>query len=137
MSIFNLTADEQSLTEVLRKHLHILGREPTDGEPVLREDGTVGIVDMMLSRLLPQPRGDEHEHLVVELKRPKQPIDSRAAQQIKDYAFAVAEDERFRDTKTRWVFWALSNEITTSVRRDASQTNRPEGLLFEDNSLVC
>lgn len=129
---FNLTVDDQSLTEVLRKHLHLLGREPTDGEPVLREDGTVGIVDMMLSRLMPQPRGDEREHLVVELKRPKQPIDSRAAQQIKDYAFAVAEDERFRDTKTRWVFWALSNEITTSVRRDASQTNRPEGLLFED-----
>ena len=42
---FNLTVDDQSLTEVLRKHLHLLGRGLGDGEPVLREDGTMGIVD--------------------------------------------------------------------------------------------
>jgi hypothetical protein len=129
---FNLTVDDQSLTEVLRKHLHLLGRKSEDTEPVLREDGTVGIVDLMLSRLLPQPRGDEREHLVVELKRPKQPINSEVTGQIKSYAFAVADDERFRDTKTRWIFWAVSNEMTDSARREASQSNRPEGLLYDD-----
>jgi hypothetical protein len=124
---FNLTVDDQSLTEVLRKHLQLLGRSADDLEPVLRDDGTKGIVDLMLSRVVPQPRAEEREHLVVELKRPNQRIDSDAASQIRSYAFAVAEDERFKDTKTRWVFWAVSNDVTASVRREARQSNRPEG----------
>lgn len=130
---FNLSVDDQSLNEVLRKHLSLLGRTPPDDAPVQLEDGGAGIVDLMLSRRIPQPRAEEREHLVVELKRPSQRIDSEVAGQIKDYAFAIAEDERFKDTNTRWVFWAVSNEMTDAVRRDAKQRNRPEGLLFEDD----
>ena len=130
---FNLTVNDQSLTEVLNKHLHELGREPEpDGEPVLREDGSVGIVDLMLSRSIPQPRADEREHLIIELKRPKVSIDSKAASQIESYAFAVADDERFKDTKTRWIFWAVSNEMDEAVRKKANQRNRPRDLLYED-----
>jgi len=77
----------------------------------------------MLSRNIPQPRADEREHLIVELKRPKKVIDSGAYDQIESYAMAVAADERFRDTKTRWIFWAVSDDI---VR--ARQPNKPEGL---------
>lgn len=130
---FNLTVNDQSLTEVLNKHLHELGREPEEeGEPVLREDGSVGIVDLMLSRSIPQPRADEREHLIVELKRPKVSIDTKAASQIESYAFVVADDERFRDTKTKWIFWAVSNEMDESVRKKAHQRNRPRDLLYED-----
>jgi len=130
---FNLTVNDQSLTEVLNKHLHELGREPEeDGEPVLREDGSVGIVDLMLSRSIPQPRAEEREHLIVELKRPKVSIDPKAASQIESYAFAVADDERFKDTKTKWIFWAVSNELEESVRKKANQRNRPRDLLYED-----
>jgi hypothetical protein len=89
----------------------------------------------MLSRLIPQTRVEEREHLVVELKRPRQNIDAEAAAQIKGYAVAVAEDERFRDTKTRWIFLAVSNEISAYVRREARQRNRPEGILFDDEEL--
>src|SRR5207302_281427 len=67
---FNLTVSDQSLTEVLRKHLALLRKEPSDSAPVLREDGSTGIVDLMLSRQVPQTRREEREHLVVELKRP-------------------------------------------------------------------
>lgn len=130
---FNLTVNDQSLTEVLNKHLQELGREPEEeGEPVLREDASVGIVDLMLSRSIPQPRADEREHLIVELKRPKVSIDPKAASQIESYAFAVADDERFRDTKTKWIFWAVSNELDESVRKRANQRNRPRDLLYED-----
>jgi hypothetical protein len=130
---FNLTLSDKSLNDVLNKHLQKLGRGPEeDGDLVLREDGSKGIVDLMLSRVVPQPRAEEREHLIVELKRPSQKIDPEVAGQIKSYAFAVADDERFRDTKTRWVFWAISNEISDSVRREANQRNRPRDLLFED-----
>jgi hypothetical protein len=106
---FNLTVNDKSLTEVLAKHLQLMGRKLEDDQPVLRNDDSVGIVDLMLSRRIPQPKAEEREHLVIELKRPKQDVDGAVAAQIESYAIAVATDERFRDTKTRWIFWAISN----------------------------
>ena len=133
---FGLTVADQSLTEVLRQHLAILGRddEADFKEQVTLPDGTTGIVDLMLSRLLYTNRPDEREHLIVELKRPKQKITKKVLQQTEDYAIAVAKDERFRDTKTRWHFWAVSNDIEDSAREKVSQSNRPSGLLFEMDS---
>ena len=129
---YALSVDDQSLTEVLAKHLHLLGRDSAGDEPVTRLDGTVGIVDLMLSRSIPQPRAEKREHLVVELKRPSVSIGLPARSQIEGYALAVAKDERFRDTDTRWVFVALSNEIDEHVRKAATQRDRPPGLLYQD-----
>jgi hypothetical protein len=127
---FNLSASDKGLTDVLNKHLALLGREPSK-TPVLREDGSKGIVDLMLSRLIPQNRGDHREHLVVELKRPKQPINFEAYHQIISYVRAVAADEQFDDSKTSWVFWAISNEVTPEVNDLASQPHRPYGIVYE------
>lgn len=130
---FNLSVDDRSLTAVLEAHLKLLGREPSGPlEPVLREDGSQGIVDLMLSRLVPQPRATERQHLVVELKAPKVDIDNAAMNQIQSYAEAVAEDERFKDANTKWVFWAVSNKVKDTVRKMARQPNRPEGVFYED-----
>jgi hypothetical protein len=128
---FNLTADDESLNTVLERHLARLGRSVENDAPVVRDDGREGIVDLMLSRVVPWPDTPKCEHLVVELKRPKQPVDSKALQQIKDYAFAVAADDRFRDTSTRWKFMAVSNELSGPVQKEASQKGRPAGLVYE------
>ena len=87
----------------------------------------------MLSRRIPLPRADEREHLIIEMKRPKQKIDGKAVAQVREYAFAIAEDERFRDVSTRWTFWAVSNDISTNVRKEAKQQGRPEGVLYADD----
>lgn len=133
---FNLTVDDESLNSVLARHIELLGRDPSDlsSEPVLREDGRTGVVDLMLSRLVPQPGAVKREHLVIELKRPSQKVDDAVLGQIKGYAFAVAGDERFRDTDTRWRFIAVSNELSDGVRRQASQRNREFGLVHDDES---
>lgn len=131
---FNLSVSDRSLTEVLRQHIQLLGRDvdAEEVEPVLREDGSTGIVDLMLSRRIPLPDKEQREHLVIELKRPNQPVDAEVESQISSYAFAVANDERFKDTRTRWIFWAISNDVSESVRKKAKQRNRPEGLLYDD-----
>jgi hypothetical protein len=131
---YHLALDDESLTNLLKKHNQLSNREVDVYEPVLREDKREGIIDLMLSKLVPLPRGDEREHLVIELKRPSQKVDSEVAQQIKSYAMAVVTDERFRNTKTKWVFWAISNDLTPEVREDASQANRPEGILYQSKS---
>jgi hypothetical protein len=128
---YHLALDDESLTNLLKKHNQLLNREVEVYEPVVREDKREGIVDLMLSKLVPLPRGNEREHLIIELKRPAQKINSEIALQIKSYAMAVVTDERFKSTKTKWVFWAISNDLTDEVREDASHANRPEGILYQ------
>ena len=136
---FNLAVDDQSLKEVLRKHLQKLGREPEDElAPVTTLDGTRGIVDLMLSKQIPLPNGDEFDHLVVELKRPTQNINKDVITQLEDYAFAVAADERFKSSKVRWNFWALANKMDEFALRKARQSGRPRGEIYrgEEPSIV-
>jgi len=129
---YHLTIDDESLDQVLFKHLELLDRKADDLQPVLREDGSTGRIDMMLSRRIPLPKQDERHHLVVELKRPTVKIDSKAASQVKGYALAVSADERFIDTNTKWTFWAVSNVVTDEVQIEASQPNRPQGIILEN-----
>jgi len=136
---YHLAIDDQALEAVLAKHVELLGeRADPDPAPVLRPDGKQGIVDLMLSRKVRLPRADEYEHLVVELKRPSQKINGKVLQQVEQYAFAVAGDERFKNSKVRWVFWALSNDMDDYAQRKARQAGRPPGLVYqsEDPSIT-
>ncbi|MFZ3324591.1 MAG: ATP-binding protein, partial [Methylocella sp.] len=129
---YHLSVDDQSLTEVLKKHITDRGREVEIDEPVMRADGTRGIVDLMFSRNIQIAGSAEREHLIVELKRPDVKIDAEAAAQIESYAFAVADDERFRSVPAKWVFWAASSDIDQVVARKVSQKDRARGILFQD-----
>jgi hypothetical protein len=130
---FALSVDDQSLTEVLRKHLQQGTLKDVDlATPVLRADGKRGIVDLMLSRRIPTGRDSERQHLIVELKRPKVVVGSKELSQIKEYALAVAKDERFKAVGARWDFWILTNEFDDLVAVEASQANRPAGLTMDN-----
>ena len=129
---YHLSVDDQSLTEVLKKHIEAKGLAVEIDTPVKRPDGTRGIVDLMFSRNI-QLAGSEHrEHLVVELKRPNVRINAEVTAQIEGYAFAVADDERFRSVPAKWVFWAVSNDLDQVVTRKVSQKDRAHGILFQD-----
>jgi hypothetical protein len=132
---FGLSVDDQSLNAVLEKHIALLEREEEDHSDVTRLDGSHGIVDLMLSRRIPQTRPEEREHLVIELKRPSQKLTEKVVSQIRSYAFAVAEDERFRDTRTTWHFMAVCNEMDGAVQRIARSRDRPYGLIHDDPDL--
>jgi hypothetical protein len=51
--------------------------------------------------------------------------------QVKSYAFAVQEDERFRGVPTRWTFWLVSNDMDGNVRNEVRQADLLEGVLWE------
>src|SRR5204863_165806 len=99
------------LTTVLRKHCEAVGRAADDIDPVYREDGTSGRVDLMFSKRIPH-HDDRLEHLVVELKRPGTVLDTAMGNQIESYALKVASDERFQGVGTKWTFWLISNDMT-------------------------
>ena len=128
---FALSVSDQSLTNVLRKHKKLLDDATIIDQPVTHISQKRGIVDLMFSRALRNHRGDELDHLVVELKAPRVKLTAKATTQIKGYAFSVAEDERFRDLKTRWNFWLISNDIDTFVKHEVRSANLPRGVLYQ------
>lgn len=108
---FNLSVDDQSLTEVLRKHRKLFGNDVViDDEPVKHISKDRGIIDLMLSRSIRRHKANALTHLVIELKAPKIKIDHKEVIQIEQYAFSVKKDERFRSVNTTWVFWVISDD---------------------------
>jgi hypothetical protein len=131
---FSLAGTEQRLEEVLRKHLSILGPRQDDPKNVEVGEGKTGRVDLMLQKVI-QPRTGQYDYLIVELKRPSQKINDEVLTQIKKYAMAVASDERFKGVSARWTFVAISNELDSYAKKDATQRGRPRGQIYDDPEL--
>lgn len=126
---FALSGSEERLEEVLEKHIGILG-ERADGETsVVVGDDRTGRIDLSLCRVI-KPRTGEMDYLVVELKRPSKKIDAGVITQIKEYAMAVAGDERFGGIPARWKFVAVSNELNDYAKQDSNQSGQPRGLVW-------
>jgi hypothetical protein len=134
---FALTVSDQSLTEVLRKHLKVMGSDAIVDKPVKRLDGSTGIIDLFMTRKVPSARPDERDYLVVELKAPSVKIGQKETGQVRSYAFAVQDDERFRNIKARWEFWVVSNDLTPYAKEEVSSSDRPYGMLHrKDGSQI-
>jgi len=123
-----LTGDDDRLTQVLAAHLHLLGEdvELANLRPVIREDGSDAIPDLVLSRTL-ETAENKYEHLVVELKRPSHKLKSADVEQLRSYAVAVAEDDRFQQPNVRWTYVLIGNSTNTSVDEQRDQLDQPYG----------
>jgi len=123
-----LTGDDDRLTQVLATHLGRLGKdvELASVKPVLRADGRDAIPDLVLSRTL-ETSENKYEHLVVELKRPSHVLTSEDIEQIRSYALAVAEDDRFAHPNTHWDYVLIGNSTNTSVDDQREQPDQPFG----------
>ena len=127
---YNMALSDKSLERVLDAHLGILrpAKKSKSDESVLREGGKRGIVDIMLSRRIPESSPLDHTHLIIELKRPSQIIDQKVMSQVVSYANAVMKDERFNSVKAKWYFWAVSNDLSEEVKLMVKGREKPEGL---------
>lgn len=127
---WSLTGDDERLTEVLKKYLAKLGLdvELASGKPVLREDGSDAIPDLVLGRQL-ETRANHYAHLVVELKRPSHRLNDEDVSQLRSYASAITNDERFDQPNATWEFWLVGNEVSKTVEEQRSQENLPYGVV--------
>ena len=126
---YALHVSDGSLTTVLDRHIELLRGTKPSNEPVLRADGTVGRVDLMLSRA--GYLTDHRHHLVVELKRPGLTVGMTEYTQLSSYADAVINDNRFLDVETTWDFWLISAKIDRPLHSHAHQPGRPPGCVAE------
>lgn len=126
---FHMMSSEIGLTNALRQHIRILGREPGSLTPVTKTDGSQGRLDLMFSVVAKEQ--DRNRHLVVELKAPTIVARAKEAGQIKDYARAIVSNEQFAGTHTVWDFMLVVNDYDDGVRRDINQRGRERGILDE------
>ena len=129
---YNISVNDQSLTEVLRKHKKLIGEDAVIDEPVKHLTKNSGIVDLMLSRAIRRHRANELTHLVIELKAPKVKINQKEISQVEGYAFSIMEDERFRNVNTTWVFWAISDDYGDFAEHRILDSS---GLILNKNNL--
>ena len=133
-----LTSSDENLNTVLRKHIEKLRPDEKRSKkqaPVLRDDGSQAVIDLLLGREVPAYAKTRREYLVVELKRPTQRIDLAVKAQIESYALAVASDERFDKQNTYWTFLAVSNEITEEAERTVRQQGKAFGFFHDEPQL--
>lgn len=126
---YALTANDESLTTVLKRHMKILGRDDLVEDEALDAEGKRRIVDLMLARSAEQ-NTNRREHLVVELKAPKVKVGDDEAGQIRKYAAAVAKDPRFNSVDVKWDFVVVSTEVTGSPQIERHSDDRAPGLLM-------
>ena len=57
--------------------------------------------------------------------------------QIEDYAFSVADDERFDKDRTSWTFMLRGNELSTYAKHKCREHGRKHGHIYasEDGSI--
>ena len=133
---YNLTVNEGSLTEVVRKHVIAAGLPVVVDEPILQTDGRSGRVDLMLTRAM-GAHAHSREHVVVELKRPSVAGGEEVIRQTIRYARAIAADPRWADTNTTWTFWAVTYDLDEYGQGQMKLRDRPRGQLEKgDNYTV-
>lgn len=116
---YQAALSERGLTEVLRQHLKILGRDEMVVEPVRTTEGKIARLDLMLSARVAGRGTHKAEHLVVELKAPTTVLGMTQYGQLQDYATAVLKNPRFASTTTYWEFWLIGNTLDASLARIA------------------
>lgn len=127
---WSITGDDERLTEVLKNYLSKLGLdvELANGPALLREDGSDGIPDLVLGRQL-ETRENFFSHLVIELKRPSHKLTDDDVSQLRSYASAITNDERFDQPNSAWEFWLIGNETTSAVDEQRNQETLPAGVV--------
>jgi len=127
---WSLTGDDERLIEVLKKYLVKLGEEVelAGTKPVLRENGSDAIPDLVLSRQL-ETRENHFSHLVVELKRPSHTLQDEDVAQLRSYASAITNDERFSQPNSSWEFWLIGNKTSNAVDEQRNQETLPYGVV--------
>lgn len=128
---FHMMMSERGLTNALRQHLTLLGRDPKQAHSVRLVDGGQGRLDLMLSAKTKDP--DRIRHLVIELKAPDVTASSTQTDQIKKYARAVVDDPQFADMRSEWDFMLIVGDLDKDAQRDVTQEGRERGILDQSS----
>lgn len=121
-------ADDVNLRNVLKQYLKYLGRDDFESTQIDDEDSKLDdIPDICLWKQFNSGKVGHFENLIIELKRPTKTVGIDELEQIKKYARAIANDQRFPKAKTKWVFVLLTTKMNDDARSECTQKDREFG----------
>lgn len=134
---YSLGAEDVNLKNVLKTHLHFLGRQ--DFQEVLDESDNpdlVDIPDICLFKQFPRGRSAHFENLIIELKRPSKRSGITELDQVKRYAQAISSDGRFDMKRTDWTVVLLVTDMDSSLEFEYEQEGKPVGEIIKKKNLT-
>lgn len=134
---YALVGDDHTLRTVLKAHRDLLDEVVLTDEDVeldvLDDEGSAGVVDLMLSKVIAQPH-EQKEHVIIEIKRPSVHVGKNQLQQIEEYAFAVANDTRFSGLSDSFEFWIIGDQLDKYAQFKANQENQEPSVTLKTRS---
>jgi hypothetical protein len=134
---YSLGSDDVNLKNVLKAHLHQLGRP--DFQEIIdssTNDSLNDIPDICLFKQFPRGKAGYFENLVIELKRPSKKSGEEELSQIKRYAQALSTDGRFDQLKTEWTVILLVTDMTKELEFEYNQEGKPQGEIIKKKIIV-
>lgn len=125
---YTLGAEDSNLKNVLKAYLKHIGRD--DFEAIVESgnnEDLQDIPDICLWKQYSLGKAGHFENLVIELKRPSKTIGVDELEQIKKYARAVSNDDRFPKKKTKWKFIILATKMNKDAESECNQKDREFG----------
>lgn len=130
---YSLGASDLSLKNVLKKYLKYLEREELTPEiPQHAANDVTLIPDLCLWKQYPT-QGERIENLIVELKRPTKVLGQKELAQIKNYAYAIADDPLFPKENTKWNFLLLGMDFDNYVNRELQDKKAGDGNYYNSD----
>jgi hypothetical protein len=129
-------ADDVSLKNILKAHIHKLGRPDFEEEVEAGDNsGLTRIPDVCLWRQFSSGHSGYFSNLVVELKRPTVDAGTVEYLQIMDYARSVNADPRFSKTHHSWRFVLLVRDIKDDLSMIMNSKDRDYGHVFTGENI--
>jgi len=128
-------ADDVNLRNVLKSHISFLGRDNVIEKKEGDENLDKNIPDVCLWKQYKRGGQGHYRNLVIELKRPNKKITREEINQIKRYAQAISEDERFTKEKTQWDIILLSTGLNEEAEFECEQSDREWGHIYSKDGL--
>lgn len=134
---YTLGASDISLKNVLKKYLKHLERvdlSPTIPTEAMSNANLIPDLCLWKQYCIQEER---MENLVIELKRPTKTLGEKELSQIKNYAYAIADDESFPKENTKWKFLLLGMNFDSFVEKELRNQKNGEGNYYnsEDGNI--
>jgi len=123
--------DDQSLKNILIKHIDILGRDKNDIDLNSINDLN-DIPDIFIYQQYPDNvRPSRYKNLIIEIKRPSNKAGTTELNQIKSYAKSVINENLYDKDKTDWEFILLATECKLEIMDEINQKDRDKGIAID------
>jgi len=126
---YSYGTDDQTLYNVLLRHIEILGRPENEIDTALIEN-LDDIPDIFIYQKYPDNIDPNRcKNVIIEIKRPSNVANKQEIDQIESYANAVMNEALFQSDSISWEFVLITTEYHKDIMHKVNQRDRAKGVI--------